>query len=120
MTDKQRQMIADILPHPRDPELEFDQYYVKDTSDRVRKVRITTILPGAVFEENTYVVREVSTGRIIDAGYGDPWHGFSKAKMYDNRQDCKDDTHWSYSDWEDLRELQMKEQEAEDGQTDAG
>lgn len=37
ITDKQRQMIAGYLPHPRDPELDFDQYYVKDTSDRVRK-----------------------------------------------------------------------------------
>ena len=120
MTDKQRQMIADYLPHPRDPELAFGEYYVKDTADRVRKARITTILPGELFEDNTYLVREVSTGKRIDAGYGDDWHGFTKAKLYDNKQDCKDETHYFYSDWEDLRELQMKEQEAEDGQTDAG
>lgn len=38
MTEKQRGMIRDYLPHGRDPELGDDEYYVEDLSGRIVKV----------------------------------------------------------------------------------
>lgn len=107
MTERQRQLIAAYLPHPRDPELRFNEYYVRDTADRVRKVEIRDILPCD--DETTYGVYEVSSGRRIDAGYGSPWIGFRKHTLYDNKEDCKDQAHLLYNGWEELRKLQEEE-----------
>lgn len=107
MTDRQRQLISYYLPHPRDPELGFNEYYVRDIADRVRKVQVREILPHD--NETTYGVYEVSSGRRIDAGYGSPWVGFRKYALYDNKEDCRDQSHLLYDGWEELRELQEKE-----------
>lgn len=107
MTERQKQLIAAYLPHPRDPELEDGEYYVMDTAWKVRRVFIGDILPKDDY--TTYGVYESSTGRRIDAGYGSPWIGFRKGSMYDNKQDCKDMTHCMYDYWEHLRELQKEE-----------
>ena len=108
MTDRQRQLIDAYLPNPRDPELEFDEYYVRDTAMKVRKVRIIDILPHEDY--TTYGVVEVSTGNRIDAGYGSVWIGFRKASMYDNREDCRNLEHSMYDNWEELRRIQGEEE----------
>lgn len=107
MTDRQKQLIAAYLPHPRDPELGFNEYYVRDTADRIRKVEIREIFPCD--DEIAYGVYEVSSGRRIDAGYGSPWVGFRKYALYDNKEDCKDQTHLLYNEWEELRKIQEEE-----------
>ena len=109
MTDREKQLIAAYLPHPRDPELGFNEYYVRDTADRIRKVEIREINPCD--DELSYVVYEVSSNRRIDAGYGSPWIGFRKHALYDNKEDCKTQAHLLYNGWEELRELQEKEME---------
>jgi len=107
MTDRQRQLISYYLPHPRDPKLGFNEYYVRDVADRIRKVEVREILPYD--NETTYGVYEVSSGRRIDAGYSSPWVGFRKYALYDNKEDCRDQSHLLYDGWEELRELQEKE-----------
>ena len=107
MTDRQQQLIEGYLPHPRDPELEWDQYYVLDTSDRVRKVEIREILPHDPYIE--YGVYEVSTGRRVDPGWGSEWRGFRMGHLYDNKEDCRHREHDMYDDWEHLRKIQEEE-----------
>ena len=107
MTERQKQMIEAYIPHPRDATLGFNEYYVKDTAERIRKVFIRDILPHDF--ETTYGVYEVSSGRRIDAGWGNEFVGFPMRSLYDNKQDCKDDTHLIYNDWEALRKLQEEE-----------
>lgn len=109
MTDRERKMIEGYLPHPRDPELGVDEYYVLDTADRVRRVYVTDLMPNK--DRMTYGVYEVSTGKRIDAGYGSPFVGFAKSQMYDNKQDCRDQTHLMFDGWEELRKLQESEAE---------
>lgn len=108
MTDRERQMIESYLPHPRDPQLGQDEYYVLDTAGRVQHVRLSDIFPGRPGEDAEYGVRRVSDGMRIDAGPGDPFRGFAMFDLYDNRQDCKDRTHGCFNNWEYLRELQKK------------
>lgn len=112
MTDHERKMIEAYIPHEPDPDLEDGEYYVMDTGGRVQKVRVTDILPGRLGEEETYGVVQVSSGRRIDAGYGDFLKGFPLSDLYDNKQDCKDHTHGCYSGWEYLRKLQEEERDA--------
>ncbi len=107
MTERERQLISAYLSNPRDPELEFNQYYVCDTADRIRKVEIREILPNK--DELSYGVYEVTSGRRIDAGYGSRYVGFRKHALYDNREDCKSQSHFLYNDWENLRKLQERE-----------
>lgn len=107
MTDEQLRKIRYYLPSPRDPELEEDEYYVEDTAGRIRKVYITDIYPYK--EETTYAVREVSTGRRIDSGWGSEYVGFYKYQLYDNKPDCKNREHSIYNGWEELRRLQQRE-----------
>lgn len=108
MTDRQKQMIEAYLPSPPDPELGFNEYYVLDKADRVRKVRIRDILPNG--DHVTYGVAEVSTNRRIDAGWDSEFIGFRMCALYDNKQDCRDQTHMMYDSWEYLRQLQREEQ----------
>ena len=107
MTDRQRQLISAYIPNPRDPELGFDEYYVCDTAGRIRKVKIRDIFPHD--EDSTYGVFEVSSGRRIDAGFGSPWVGFYKYALYDNKEDCKNQTHLLYNGWEELRKIQEED-----------
>lgn len=102
-------MIEAYLPHPRDPDLGQDEYYVLDTAGRVQRVRLTDIFPGRIGHETEYGVRRVSDGKRIDAGLGNPFEGFSMFELYDNKQDCRDRTHCCYSNWEHLRLLQKEE-----------
>ena len=111
MTDREKQLIEAYIPSPRDPELEMFEYYAKDTADRIHKVRITDIYPDEY--DTTYGVVDVSSERRVDAGWADPFKGFRMYNLYDNKDDCRNNTHFGYDEWEKLREIQMKEGSSE-------
>ena len=112
MTDRERQKIEGYLPNPRDPELEFNEYYVLDNRDRPTKVHVVNI----GFDKYGQEIWQVFTdkGRLVHGPYevepdifGGGW--YHPSALYDNRQDCKDCTHSGYDWWEHLREIQQKE-----------
>ena len=107
MTDEERRRCEAYLPSPPDPDLGTMEYYVLDSADRVRHVYITDLL--SCKDSMEYGVREVGTERRIDPGWDDPWRGFRKGLLYDNRTDCKHREHDWFDGWEILRDLQRKE-----------
>ena len=115
MTDRQRQMIEAYLPNPRDPELEFNEYYVLDNRDRPTKVHVVNIY----FDKYDQQICQVFTGRgrLVHGPYetdsemfGGGW--YHPGALYDNKQDCKDCAHSMNDHWEDLREIQLREEGA--------
>lgn len=106
MTERQRQMIEGYIPNPRDPELGDDDFYILDPYDRVQKVYITDINPGRMNEGVRYGVRYSSTGKKYGGSdYGNTY----MSQLYDNKEDCRNQTHMLFEGWEELRELQRKE-----------
>ena len=118
MTDRQRQMIEAYIPSPPDPELEFGEYYMKDSAERVIRVRVVSVA-YSMDDRDICEVRTVGAKQhaVLNAfgEYGRYPGWYYRYALYDNRQDCRDDTHYIYDAWEDLRELQEKE-----GKKDAG
>ena len=106
MTDREKQLIEAYIPSPRDTTLGDFEYYAQDTSGRIQKVEITDILPTANGETLYGVVQANSRRRV--KGWRD-YDAFSMSDLYDNKQDCKDDTHLGYNYWERLREIQRKD-----------
>lgn len=107
MTDRERELIAAYLPSPRDPALDDYDYYAKAVSGRIFKVHISGIFPtGGLDGENHYSVFTDRGTRITD--FTDDGN-FPMRHLYDNKQDCRDETHNWYNGWERLRELQAKE-----------
>ncbi|MCD8198226.1 MAG: hypothetical protein LUE24_13860 [Lachnospiraceae bacterium] len=108
MTDRERELIAAYIPSPRDETLEPGcEYYVKDTAARVQRVWVTTINPGSAGEDLVYRVR--NDRGIVRTGHEDRHGSIPKWVMYDNKEDCRNDTHSCYSRWEYLRKLQEEE-----------
>lgn len=109
MTEREKRMIEGYLPHGRDPELEDFCYYILDNNSRVRKVYVSEINPSSDphSDEEVYGVRYASNGNryLGYPGYGN----IQMSQLYDNREDCKKQTHPLYNGWETLRELQNKE-----------
>ena len=113
MTDRQRQMIAAYIPGEPDPELDFAEYYMADSADRVIRVRASSI----AYDDDQEIRQVITVGNRPHLVYGargecgrNPGWYFMRA-LYDNRQDCRDDTHWMYDGWEQLRAVQRKENE---------
>lgn len=114
MTDRQRQMIAAYIPSEPDPELDFAEYYMTDSADRVIRVCAASI----AYSDDDREIRQVFTvskrPRSVFGGRGEcarnPGWYYLRA-LYDNKQDCRDDTHWMYDEWERLRALQREEDE---------
>ena len=112
MTDRDRQLISVYLPNPRDPELGRDEFYVLDMRDRPVKVRLRSIAPG---RHGSMIYRVVTdSGRTVHGIHecdpellGGGWYHMSA--LYDNKEDCRNDTHPVCETWETLR----KKQEAE-------
>ena len=112
MTDRERQMIEAYLPNPPDPELDLFEYYVLDFRQRAVKVRVVNIAWDKYDEEIFQVV--TPSGRLVHGDwetdselFGGGW--YHKSALYDNKTDCKDDTHSVWNRWEELREIQKKE-----------
>lgn len=113
MTDRQKQMIAGYLPNPRDPDLDPLDYYVEDMRGRAITVHIQNIASNSN-GTSIYQVRTES-GRLVHGPweteldlFGGGW--YTKANLYDNKEDCIHSEHCMFDDWEALRELQMKEE----------
>lgn len=106
MTEREKELIEAYIPSPRDTALGDFQYYAQDLSGRIQKVEITDICPRAN-GETVYRVVQADTRKRVK-GWRD-YDGFAMSDLYDNKQDCKDETHLGYSYWERLREIQQKE-----------
>jgi len=108
MTERQRQMIEDYIPNPRDESLGFNEYYylqyTSSGGERVIKVRVHEILPHDDHMEYGVYTK---SGRI---DVGDPFRGVRKHDLYDNKEDCRNQTHLMWDDWEELRALQEREE----------
>lgn len=108
------QAIKDQLPNPPDPDLGLEEfYYLQSTmkGDQVIRVRVRSIFPGGMHDEMEYGIYQIwGTGeRWVDVGWNDPNRGCHRSHLYDNREDCKNQTHYWNSRWEQLREIQKKE-----------
>lgn len=106
MTEREKELIEAYIPSPRDTALGDFQYYAQDLSGRIQKVEITDICPRAN-EETVYRVVQADTRKRVK-GWRE-YDGFAMSDLYDNKQDCKDETHLGYSYWEHLREIQQRE-----------
>ncbi len=106
MTDREKELIEAYIPSPRDNTLDSFQYYAQDSSGRIQKVEITDILPRAE-GETVYRVVQADTRKRVK-GWRE-YDSYAMSDLYDNKQDCKDETHIGYSYWERLREIQQRE-----------
>lgn len=87
-------------PSPRDNSLDDDEYYVLSENNTIQKGRITDIAFG-LHERMKY---RLFNGRgIVKCWASDELGYISKSHMYDNKKDCKNETHFAYEDWEELR-----------------
>lgn len=108
MTDRERLMIQEYLPNPPDPTLEEDEFFLLQNG-RVIRVYPLDILPHK--DGTCYGLYTKRGGRLVrvDEGWDDPNHGAYRHELYDNKKDCRDQTHYWYENWESLRDLQRKE-----------
>ena len=107
MTDMQKQLFDSYIPTPRDKSLGDFEYFVEDMNGRIQRVEITDILPRTD-ADTIYLVVQANTRKRVKGWQ--QYDGFTMGYLYDNKQDCKDNTHNCYSDWERLRELQETEE----------
>ena len=111
MDERTRRMIAEYIPHPRDPELDDGKYYyLHETMGGARVIRLYAldILPHR--EGVEYGIYQQRGGRLvrIDSGWGDPSRGVRMHDLYDNRDDCRDRTHYFLDSWEQLRDAESE------------
>lgn len=111
MTDRERLMIQEYLPNPPDPTLEFDEFYFLQ-NNRVIRVYALDCFPHK--DDTCYGLYTKRGSRLVrvDEGWGDPFHGAYRHELYDNKEDCRNQTHSWFDRWEELRELQQKEASA--------
>ena len=106
MTDREKELIEAYIPSPRDTTLGDFEYYAQDLNGRIQRVEITDIFPTADGGTLYRVVQTNSRHRV--KGWCD-YDAYAMSDLYDNKQDCKDETHLGYNYWERLREIQQKE-----------
>lgn len=107
MTEREKQLIEAYIPSPKDTSLGVFEYYAQDSSGRVQRVEIVEILP---YRETTYYsIVQVKTRKRI-RGWRE-YEAFAMGDLYDNKEDCKNDTHLGYDYWENLRKIQEREAE---------
>lgn len=106
MTEREKELIEAYIPSPRDTTLGDFEYYAQDQNGRIQRVEITDILPTADGGTLYRVVQTNSRHRV--KGWRD-YDGYAMSDLYDNKQDCKDETHLGYNYWERLREIQRRE-----------
>ena len=112
--ERTKQMIEYYLPNPPDPDLGFEEfYYLQSTmkGDQVIKVQVRNVFPGAMHGEMEYGIYQVwGDGlRWVDVGWGNPNRGCYRSQLYDNKEDCRNQSHAWMEKWENLREIQKKE-----------
>ena len=118
MTDQMRDQIAYYLPHDPDPTLDIGEYYWLQYTNgqtgnpRVLRVYALDILPARDGTEYGIYQKKGARLQLIDSGYGNPNRGTRMGDLYDNKQDCKDQTHCGIDYWPSLREAQQEEANA--------
>ena len=99
-------MIEAYIPSPPDPTLDFGEYYILDDNDKIQRVYICDIYPDHI-EGTLYGVRYSKTSKR----YGGDGYGRTHMwNLYDNKEDCRAQTHACYDGWERLRELQKEKE----------
>lgn len=87
------------IPSPRDKSLNEDEYYVLTENDTIQKGWITDIAFGI----RGNMKYRLFNGRGVVRSWASDELGYTgKAHMYDNKTDCKNETHFAYEGWEDL------------------
>lgn len=108
MTDYEKKLIEAYIPSPRDKTLQDDEFYVMDCHDRVVK--------GSGYDlafdlaDGTEKIRLINGRGVIHSAMGDELDFVRINHLYDNKEDCKNQTHFAYPEWQKLRELQEDEQ----------
>lgn len=113
MDERTKRMIAEYIPGPPDPTLEPNEFYYKQETiggERIIRVFALDVLPHE--NDVEYGIYQQKGGRLVrvDSGCGNPFRGVKRGALYDNKQDCRDQTHWFYDHWEALREAQRREE----------
>lgn len=110
MTERERRLIDFYIPTPPDPTLGFMDFYMQDSADRVIRVHATSI---AADDDGEYrrVWRKNGNGVFNASGEvsGHPGWYYVWA-LYDNKEDCRNNSHCLCGNWERLRELQQQSQ----------
>ena len=117
MDDKTRERIKECLPNSPDPELKEDEYYYLQSTmqgEKVIKVRVMSLFPGEPHQPMEYEIYQVRSNglRWVNVGWDDHFRGAYMSQLYDNKEDCRNQTHQWVEDWEDLRRIQREEQNA--------
>lgn len=104
----------EYIPSKPDKTLDDMEYYVMDDYCRVFRVRVTDIYftGQGINQRETFAVCTPS-GRSVRTSMNDEFFGgYTISDMYDNRKDCKNQTHCGERNWEALREEQQKRAKA--------
>ena len=116
MTEREAQMIAAYIPNPPDPTLEFGEYYfLQNKSGTERVIRVFALDCYPHKDGTAYGCYRQVGGRLVhvDDGWDSgPYHGIYLHQLYDNKEDCRNQTHSWFERWEDLRRLQQEEARA--------
>lgn len=109
MIDEQtRKKIEAYIPSPRDKALTpWCDYYVNQ-SGRVKLGHVREINMADDGEDLIGLVDDRGR-RIIGLWEFD---SFRRNELYDNKEDCRNQTHGAFCDWEQLREMQEAENDA--------
>lgn len=117
MTDRERLMIQEYLPNPPDLTLGCEEFYYRQSTmkgEQVIKVQVINIFPGTLHGDMEYGIYQVfgNSLRWVDTGWGDRNRGCHRSELYDNKEDCRNQTHMWCENWEHLRKLQQEEASA--------
>lgn len=106
-------MIEAYLPNPPDETLEEGEYYFRQSTmggERIIRVYPLDVLPH--IDGTEYGLYQNRGGRLIwvdGCGLGDRGRGVRFGNLYDNKQDCRGNTHWFFDGWEELRRRQKED-----------
>ena len=112
MDERTRKMIREYIPGDPDPSLDDEEYYfLQETSSGSRVIRVYAldILPHR--DGTEYGIYQMKGGRLVwvDGGHGERERGVYFRYLYDNKEDCRNQTHWFMDDWQRLREIQRQD-----------
>lgn len=105
MTEREKELIEAYIPNKRDESLEEDEYYVLTVNDTIQKGVVRDLAFNARGED---LFRLRNNRGIVHSWASDNMGFVTKRHLYDNKQDCKDQSHFAYDDWEELRKIQIE------------
>jgi len=112
MDERTRLMIETHIPGEPDASLGMDEYYYLQCTrggERVIRVQLMDILCQHDCTEYGVYQRHGGGWVRVDAGYGTPDRGVRMHDLYDNRDDCRAQTHMTCDNWKTLRAAQRAE-----------